>query len=147
MLSQTYPVLKPSKTWYLLAVGVCLGQLLYLVLLYPSLPDPYPIHYGLSGEVNGLVAKSPLAVFWLTCLFFPLIGLVWWLAGYMGRQVAQDAAAQQHDAFSPHASRLNPRQSELAQKAGLPASVYSARRLYAQTQATLCPGGAAWLWL
>ncbi|WP_237193902.1 hypothetical protein [Rothia nasimurium] len=50
---------------------------------------------------------------------------------------SKDASAQTHDAFSPHAGKQGQRQLAAAQALGLDARVYSARRLYAQTQAVV----------
>lgn len=139
MTQKSYPQIPVPRLGFVVAVGLALGQVVYLALIYPALPESAPLYYDLQGQVLGLADKSLVSVFAVPAICLALIGGVWWCARYLGKQVAQDAAAPRHDAFSPHAARLKPREAALAERAGLAASVYSARKLYAQTAAAM-PG-------
>lgn len=137
MSMQDFPPIKPNRTWFLVALGLVVAEVIYLALLYPSLPHQLPVHYNLWGRADGWVDKSVWSVFGLTGILLPLLALVWWGGTAMGRMASKDASAQSHDAFSPHAGKQGQRQLAAAQALGLDARVYSARRLYAQTQAVV----------
>lgn len=137
MSTQDFPPIKPNRTWFLVALGLVVAELIYLALLYPSLPQQIPVHYNLWGQADGWAAKSIWSVFGLTLALPALLALVWWGGTTMGRMASKDASAQAHDAFSPHAGKQGQRQLAAAQTLGLDARVYSARRLYAQTQAVV----------
>ena len=136
-MTSAYPPIRPNRTWFLVALGLMVAELIYLALLYPSLPQQIPVHYNLWGQANGGVQKSIWSVFGLTCVLPALLALVWWSGVVMGRMASKDASARAHDAFSPHAGKQGQRQLAAAQALGLDARVYSARRLYAQTQAVV----------
>ena len=137
MSTQDFPPIKPNRTWFLVALGLVVAELIYLALMYPSLPQQIPVHYNLWGQADGWAAKSIWSVFGLTLALPALLALVWWGGTAMGRMASKDASAQSHDAFSPHAGKQGQRQLAAAQALGLDARVYSARRLYAQTQAVV----------
>jgi len=42
----------------LLALSLCVFYVVYTALSYANLPDKIPIHYDLSGEVDGIGGKS-----------------------------------------------------------------------------------------
>lgn len=136
-MTSAYPPNKPNRTWFLVALGLVVAELIYLALIYPSLPQQIPMHYNLWGRADGWVDKSVWSVFGLTGILLPLLALVWWGGAAMGRMASKDASAQTHDAFSPHAGKQGQRQLAAAQALDLDARVYSARRLYAQTQAVV----------
>ncbi|WP_237199433.1 DUF1648 domain-containing protein [Rothia nasimurium] len=134
---QDFPPIKPNRTWFLVALGLVVAEVIYLALVYPSLPQQLPVHYSLWGRADGWAEKSIWSVFGLTFALPALLALVWWGGMAMGRMASKDASAQSHDAFSPHAGKQGERQLAAAQALGLDARVYSARRLYAQTQAVV----------
>lgn len=136
-MTSAYPPIKPNRTWFLVALGLVVAEVIYLALLYPSLPQQLPVHYNLWGRADGWAEKSIWSVFGLTLTLPALLALVWWGGTAMGRMASKDASAQSHDAFSPHAGKQGQRQLTAAQALGLDARVYSARRLYAQTQAVV----------
>ncbi|WP_237236010.1 DUF1648 domain-containing protein [Rothia nasimurium] len=136
-MTSTYPPIKPNRTLFLVALGLVVAEVIYLALLYPSLPQQIPVHYNLWGRADGWAEKSIWSVFGLTLTLPALLALVWWGGTAMGRMASKDASAQSHDAFSPHAGKQGQRQLAAAQALGLDARVYSARRLYAQTQAVV----------
>ena len=136
-MTSAYPPIKPNRTWFLVALGLVVAELIYLALLYPSLPQQVPVHYNFWGRADGWADKSIWSVFGLTLALPALLALVWWGGTAMGRMASKDASAQSHDAFSPHAGKQGKRQLAAAQALGLDARVYSARRLYAQTQAVV----------
>ncbi|MGV3245724.1 DUF1648 domain-containing protein [Rothia sp. 11254D007CT] len=136
-MTSAYPPIKPNRAWFLVALGLVVAELIYLALIYPSLPQQLPVHYSLWGRADGWVGKSVWSVFGLTFALPALLALVWWGGMAMGRMASKDASAQSHDAFSPHAGKQGQRQLAAAQALGLDARVYSARRLYAQTQAVV----------
>lgn len=136
-MTSAYPPIKPNRTWFLVALGLVVAEVIYLTLVYPSLPQQLPVHYDLWGRADGWVDKSIWSVFGLTGMLLPLLALIWWSGAAMGRMASKDASAQTHDAFSPHAGKQGQRQLAAAQALGLDARVYSARRLYAQTQAVV----------
>lgn len=136
-MTSAYPPIKPNRTWFLVALGLVVAELIYLALLYPSLPQQVPVHYNFWGRADGWADKSIWSVFGLTLTLPALLALVWWGGTAMGRMASKDASAQSHDAFSPHAGKQGQRQLAAAQALGLDARVYSARRLYAQTQAVV----------
>lgn len=136
-MTSAYPPIKPNRTWFLVALGLVVAELIYLALIYPSLPQQIPVHYNLWGRADGWADKSVWSVFGLTGILLPLLALIWWSGTAMGRMASKDASAQSHDAFSPHAGKQGQRQLAAAQALGLDARVYSARRLYAQTQAVV----------
>ncbi|MGH1978752.1 DUF1648 domain-containing protein [Rothia sp. L_38] len=137
MSTQDFPPIKPNRTWFLVALGLVVAEVIYLALLYPSLPQQLPVHYNLWGRADGWADKSVWSVFGLTGVLLPLLALIWWSGVAMGRMASKDASTQSHDAFSPHAGKQGQRQLAAAQALGLDARVYSARRLYAQTQAVV----------
>lgn len=137
MSTQDFLPIKPNRTWFLVALGLVVAELIYLALIYPPLPQQIPMHYNLWGRADGWVDKSVWSVFGLTGMLLPLLALVWWSGTAMGRMASKDASAQSHDAFSPHAGKQGQRQLAAAQALGLDAPVYSARRLYVQTQAVV----------
>ncbi|MFC6353964.1 DUF1648 domain-containing protein [Rothia nasimurium] len=137
MSTQDFPPIQPNRTWFLVALGLVVAEVIYLALLYPSLPQQIPVHYNLWGRADGWADKSVWSVFGLTGILLPLLALIWWSGAAMGRMASKDASAQSHDAFSPHAGKQGQRQLAAAQALGLDARVYSARRLYAQTQAVV----------
>lgn len=136
-MTSAYPPIKPNRTWFLVALGLVVAELIYLALIYPSLPQQVPVHYNLWGRADGWAEKSIWSVFGLTLALPALLALVRWGGTAMGRMASKDASAQSHDAFSPHAGKQGQRQLAAAQALGLDARVYSARRLYAQTQAVV----------
>ena len=136
-MTSAYPPIKPNRTWFLVALGLVVAELIYLALIYPSLPQQVPVHFNLWGQADGWAEKSIWSVFGLTLALPALLALVWWGGTAMGRMASKDASAQSHDAFSPHAGKQGQRQLAAAQALGLDARVYSARRLYAQTQAVV----------
>lgn len=136
-MTSAYPPIKPNRAWFLVALGLVVAELIYLALLYPSLPQQVPVHFNLWGRADGWAEKSIWSVFGLTLTLPALLALVWWGGTAMGRMASKDASAQSHDAFSPHAGKQGQRQLAAAQALGLDARVYSARRLYAQTQAVV----------
>ncbi|WP_237242221.1 DUF1648 domain-containing protein [Rothia nasimurium] len=136
-MTSAYPPIKPNRTWFLVALGLVVAELIYLALIYQSLPQQIPVHYNLWGRADGWAEKSIWSVFGLTLTLPALLALVWWGGTAMGRMASKDASAQSHDAFSPHAGKQGQRQLAAAQALGLDARVYSARRLYAQTQAVV----------
>lgn len=137
MSTQDFPPIKPNRTWFLVALGLVVAELIYLALMYPSLPQQIPVHFDLLGQATGLVEKRAWLVFGPTLLLPALLALVWFSGVAMGRMASKDARTQVHDAFSAHAGKQGRRQLEAAQALGLEAPVYSARRLYAQTQAVV----------
>lgn len=137
MSTQDFPPIKPNRTWFPVALGLVAAEVIYLALLYPSLPQQVPVHYNFWGRADGWADKSVWSVFGLTGMLLPLLALVWWGGTAMGRMASKDASAQSHDAFSPHAGKQGQRQLAAAQALGLDPRVYSARRLYAQTQAVV----------
>ncbi|ORC22069.1 hypothetical protein A7979_00700 [Rothia nasimurium] len=136
-MTSAFPPIKPNRAWFLVALGLVVAEVIYLALVYPSLPQQLPVHYNLWGRADGWVDKSVWSVFGLTGILLPLLALIWWSGAAMGRMASKDASAQSHDAFSPHAGKQGQRQLAAAQALGLDARVYSARRLYAQTQAVV----------
>lgn len=48
--------------WHVAALAVVLVAGAVLALRYGSLPNPYPIHYDLTGTADGFAAKSPVMV-------------------------------------------------------------------------------------
>lgn len=136
-MTSAYPPIKPNRTWFIFALGLVVAELIYLALLYPSLPQQLPVHFDLLGQATGLVEKRAWLVFGPTLLLPALLALVWFSGVAMGRMASKDARTQVHDAFSAHAGKQGRRQLEAAQALGLEAPVYSARRLYAQTQAVV----------
>lgn len=136
-MTSAYPPIKPNRIWFLVALGLVVAELIYLALLYPSLPQQVPVHFNLWGRADGWADKSIWSVFGLTLALPALLALVWFSGVAMGRMASKDASAQSHDAFSPHAGKQGQRQLAAAQALGLDARVYSARRLYAQTQAVV----------
>ncbi|WP_237223945.1 DUF1648 domain-containing protein [Rothia nasisuis] len=136
-MTSAFPPIKPNRAWFLMALGLVVAEVIYLALVYPSLPQQLPVHYSLWGRADGWVDKSVWSVFGLTGMLLPLLALIWWGGTAMGRMASKDASAQSHDAFSPHAGKQEQRQLAAAQALGLDARVYSARRLYAQTQAVV----------
>ncbi|WP_237210478.1 DUF1648 domain-containing protein [Rothia nasimurium] len=136
-MTSAYPPIKPNRTWFLVALGLVVAELIYLALIYPSLPQQLPVHYNLWGRADGWAEKSIWSVFGLTFALPALLALVWWGGMAMGRMASKDASAQSHDAFSPHAGKQGQRQLAAAQALGMNPRVYSARRLYAQTQAVV----------
>lgn len=108
MTQKSYPQILVPRLGFVAAVGLALGQVVYLALIYPTLPESVPIYYDLQGQVLGLADKSVVTVFAVPAICLVLIVGVWWCARFMGKQVAQDAAAPRHDAFSPHSARLKP---------------------------------------
>ena len=136
-MTSAYPPIKPNRTWFLVALGLVVAELIYLALIYPSLPQQLPVHYSLWGRADGWADKSVWSVFGLTGVLLPLLALIWWSGVAMGRMASKDASAQSHDAFSPHAGKQGQRQLAAAQALGMNPRVYSARRLYAQTQAVV----------
>lgn len=137
MSTQDFPPIKPNRTWFLVALGLVVAELIYLALLYPSLPQQIPVHYNFWGRADGWADKSIWSVFGLTLALPGLLALVWFSGVAMGRMASKDARTQVHDAFSAHAGKQGQRQLAAAQALGLEAPVYSARRLYAQTQAVV----------
>lgn len=136
-MTSAYPPIKPNRTWFIFALGLVVAELIYLALMYPSLPQQIPVHFDLLGQATGLVEKRAWLVFGPTLLLPALLTLVWFSGVAMGRMASKDARTQVHDAFSAHAGKQGRRQLEAAQALGLEAPVYSARRLYAQTQAVV----------
>lgn len=48
--------------WHVAALAVVLVAGVVLALRYGSLPDPYPIHYDLTGTADGFAEKGPVTV-------------------------------------------------------------------------------------
>lgn len=136
-MTAPYPPIKPNPIWFIFALGLVVAELVYLALLYPSLPQQLPTRFDLLGQATGWAEKRAWLVFGPTLLLPALLALVWFSGVAMGRMASKDARTQVHDAFSAHAGKQKPRQLAAAQALGLDAPVYSARRLYAQTQAVV----------
>ncbi len=66
------PEAHPGTPWGLYAVGlgVMAAATAALVVSYPSLPDPFPVHWDAAGRANRFEPKS-----WTTVLSTPTIGL------------------------------------------------------------------------
>ncbi|WP_194785091.1 DUF1648 domain-containing protein [Actinomyces haliotis] len=54
----TAPVEPVRWVWHLAAFAVVLGAAVPLIQRYEALPDPYPIHYDLTGTADGFAPKS-----------------------------------------------------------------------------------------
>lgn len=104
-MTSAYPPIKPNRTWFLVALGLMVAELIYLAVIYPSLPQQIPVHYNFWGRVDGWADKSIWSVFGLTFVLPALLALVWWSGVVMGRMASKDASARAHDAFSPHAGK------------------------------------------
>ncbi|WP_250630190.1 SdpI family protein [Rhodoflexus caldus] len=52
----------------LLATLLIIAPLAYGLWLYPQLPNPMPVHFGLNGEADGFAPKSLFYIFLLPCL-------------------------------------------------------------------------------
>ncbi|RLQ97470.1 DUF1648 domain-containing protein [Falsibacillus albus] len=75
------PILKIKKTPLeklldLAALIILIGNVIYLLLVWPSLPDSIPTHFNFKGDVNGTGSK------W-TILLLPALGLILWLGMYV----------------------------------------------------------------
>jgi hypothetical protein len=64
-----------------LCVGIIAGTALYTGLRYRELPDQVPLHFGITGYVDG---TGPRPAIWLIVAFQIFIGLTYGLATFSG---------------------------------------------------------------
>lgn len=74
---QNRPILKLKKTAFeitlnMLSLLLFIGSMVYLAVIWASLPDKVPTHFNLAGEANGWGHKG-------TLLLLPMIGFVVWI--------------------------------------------------------------------
>ncbi|WP_326503090.1 DUF1648 domain-containing protein [Rothia nasimurium] len=117
-MTAPYPPIKPNPIWFIFALGLVVAELVYLALLYPSLPQQLPVRFDLLGQATGWAEKRAWLVFGPTLLLPALLALVWFSGVAMGRMASKDALTQVHDAFSAHAGKQKPRQLAAAQALG-----------------------------
>jgi uncharacterized membrane protein len=88
----------PPLIWSALAAVVLATATAVMVGIYPSLPNPIPIHYAFDGTPNGWAAKSIWSVFGVlmigTAVVALLTGLSFVAARFSTRAQADDNAAQ-----------------------------------------------------
>ncbi len=87
------PILWPALAAVVLAVATAVD-----VALYPSLPDPIPVHYDFAGHADGWAAKSVWSVFGLLIIGAAIVVLLTALsvvaARYNARIQSDDTADQ-----------------------------------------------------
>ncbi|WP_404454370.1 DUF1648 domain-containing protein [Virgibacillus necropolis] len=59
----------------LLSVLVLLGTIIYIAIIYPSLPDRIPTHFNMAGEADGWGGKNSI-------LIFPFIAIITYIPLY-----------------------------------------------------------------
>lgn len=88
----------PPIVWPALAVIVLAIATAVNVALYPTLPDPIPVHFNVAGEADGWAAKSVWSVFGILIIGAAIVVLLSVLsvfaARYAARTQADDTARQ-----------------------------------------------------
>jgi uncharacterized membrane protein len=88
----------PPIIWPALAAIVLAVATAFNVALYPTLPDPVPVHFNIAGEPDGWAAKSVWSVFGLLIIGAAVVILLTILsiaaARYSARTQSDDTAAQ-----------------------------------------------------
>jgi uncharacterized membrane protein len=87
------PILWPALAAIVLAVATAVD-----VALYPTLPDPIPVHFNASGDVDGWAAKSVWSVFGILIIGAAIVVLLAVLSIFAARysaRIQSDDTAQQ----------------------------------------------------
>ncbi|MCU1423260.1 MAG: hypothetical protein JWN36_2911 [Microbacteriaceae bacterium] len=88
----------PPFVWPALAAIVLAAATAVNVALYPTLPDPFPVHYDVSGQPDGWAAKSVWSVFGVLIIGAAVVILLTVLslvaARYTARIQSDDTAEQ-----------------------------------------------------
>lgn len=74
----------------------------YTAVYYDAIPERYPSHWNLHGEVDGWTSRSPLAVFWpllVGVASYPLLPLIIWTIRRARRTATSLAEAQRSEVF------------------------------------------------
>ena len=88
----------PPVIWPALAAIVLAAATAVDVALYPTLPDPLPVHFGVSGEPDGWAAKSVWSVFGVLIIGAAVVILLTVLSVFAARysaRVQSDDTAEQ----------------------------------------------------
>lgn len=57
-----FPTSKKSKLMNILSVIAILGTFIYVIVVYPTLPETIPTHFNLAGEVDGWGGKNSIFI-------------------------------------------------------------------------------------
>lgn len=60
-MTAPYPPIKPNPIWFIFALRLVVAELVYLALLYPSLPQQLPMRFDLLGQATGWAEKRAWA--------------------------------------------------------------------------------------
>jgi len=89
-------MLKNRTTWFMMAVMAFM--LIFTVIVYPSLPDELPVHWGFDGQVNHTMPKAQAV------LVIPGIGIL--LFGIMHIVPKVDPRRENYEKFASSYLRL-----------------------------------------
>lgn len=71
------PILKLPKTtgeriWNIIGGVIFLGSIVYIIVIWKSLPDRVPMHFNVAGEVDRIASKYEMII-------LPIIGIGLWI--------------------------------------------------------------------
>ncbi|MDO4898991.1 MAG: DUF1648 domain-containing protein [Rothia sp. (in: high G+C Gram-positive bacteria)] len=102
--------LRAPRAWFFVSALVLLAWAAFLVIKYPELPDPYPIHFNAVGEADGWADKSVGSVFMGFFAGAFAFAAMWLCSGLMVRQL--NAAFRRGDTTLPSLSIASPKDAE-----------------------------------
>lgn len=91
--------------WYVAAVILLVVATGIGVALYPGLPDPLPIHWGLDGVANGYADKSVWSAFGVVLSGFAVVALLF-ACSFLARRSPSRRIASDTPELAAHRARL-----------------------------------------